>query len=50
MQDMHAKLEKLLTEAEDCDIIGRLATAAKKRELKLLGVHRDGPKCPAEEP
>jgi hypothetical protein len=33
MQDMHAKLEKLLSEAEDCDFIGRLATDAKKHEL-----------------
>jgi hypothetical protein len=47
MQDMHAKLEKLLTEAEDCDIIGRLATDAKKRELfqrlaaDLRGLARD---------
>jgi hypothetical protein len=33
MQDMQGKLEKLLTEAEDCDLIGRLATDAGKREL-----------------
>jgi hypothetical protein len=33
MHDLHAKLDKLLMEAEDCDIIGRLATDAKKREL-----------------
>ena len=30
---MSAKLEKLLIEAEDCEIIGRLATDVKKREL-----------------
>lgn len=33
MDDMSAKLEKLLIEAEDCEIIGRLATDLKKREL-----------------
>ena len=33
MQDLREKLEKLLTEAEDCDLIGRLATDPKKREL-----------------
>jgi hypothetical protein len=33
MEDMSAKLEKLLIEAEDCEIIGRLATDVKKREL-----------------
>ena len=33
MEDMTAKLEKLLTEAEDCEIIGRLATDPNKREL-----------------
>jgi hypothetical protein len=33
MEDLSAKLEKLLTEAEDCEIIGRLATDLKKREL-----------------
>jgi hypothetical protein len=33
MQDLREKLEKLLTEAEDCDLIARLATDPKKREL-----------------
>jgi hypothetical protein len=33
MKDLQAKLEKLLTEAEDCDLIGRLATDKQKREL-----------------
>ena len=33
MEDLRAKLEKLLIEAEDCDLIGRLATDPKKREL-----------------
>jgi hypothetical protein len=33
MQDLRDKLEKLLTEAEDCDLIGRLATDKQKREL-----------------
>jgi hypothetical protein len=33
MQDLRAKLEKLRAEAEDCELIGRLATDVKKREL-----------------
>jgi hypothetical protein len=33
MQDLQKKLEKLLTEAEDCDLIGRLAADKQKREL-----------------
>ncbi|SDJ80092.1 MULTISPECIES: hypothetical protein [Bradyrhizobium] len=33
MEDLRAKLEKLLIEAEDCDLIGRLATDPRKREL-----------------
>ena len=33
MEDLSAKLEKLLIEAEDCDLIGRLATDLNKREL-----------------
>jgi heme oxygenase len=33
MEDLRAKLEKLLTEAENCDLIGRLATDLNKREL-----------------
>lgn len=33
MDDLRAKLEKLLIEAEDCDLIGRLATDPRKREL-----------------
>ena len=35
MQDLKAKLEKLLTEAEDCELIGRLATDVHKRALFL---------------
>jgi hypothetical protein len=39
MDDLKAKLEKLLTEAEDCELIGRLAGDAKKREIfKKLAV------------
>jgi hypothetical protein len=47
MQDLQSKLEKLLTEAEDCAIIGKLATDQKKRELfnklaaDLRGLARD---------
>jgi hypothetical protein len=33
MQDHRDKPEKLLTEAEDCELIARLATDLKKREL-----------------
>lgn len=33
MKDLSAKLEKLLVEAEDCDLIGKLATDPAKREL-----------------
>ena len=33
MGDLRAKLEKLLVEAEDCELIGKLATDLKKREL-----------------
>jgi len=32
MQDLKAKLEKLLTDAEDCDLIAKLATDNVKRE------------------
>ena len=35
VQDLKAKLEKLLTEAEDCELIGRLATDIHKRDLFL---------------
>ena len=35
MRDLKAKLEKLRTEAEDCELIGRLATDIHKRELFL---------------
>ena len=35
MQDLKAKLEKLRAEAEDCELIGRLATDVHKRELFL---------------
>ena len=33
MQDMRAHLEKLLTEAEDCALISKLANGNAKREL-----------------
>jgi hypothetical protein len=33
MDDLRAKLDKLLSEAEDCDLIGKLATDKNKREL-----------------
>ena len=35
MQDLKARLEKLRTQADDCEIIGRLATDIHKRELFL---------------
>jgi hypothetical protein len=47
MKDLHLKLEKLLTEAEDCDLIGKLATDKRKRKLfeklaaDLRGMARD---------
>jgi hypothetical protein len=43
MEDLSAKLEKLLIEAEDCELIGRLATEPNKRELfKRLAVDLRG--------
>ncbi len=40
MEDITAKLEKLLTETEGCDLIGRLASGPNKRELyKTFAVH-----------
>lgn len=33
MEDLQARLEKLLTDAEDCALIGKLATDTRKREL-----------------
>jgi hypothetical protein len=33
MEDLTARLEKLRTEAEDCDLIGKLATDLSKRAL-----------------
>ncbi len=33
MKDLQATLERMLTEAEDCDLIGKLATDANKRVL-----------------
>jgi len=33
MEDMQGQLERLLTEAEDCEIIAKLATDSKKRKL-----------------
>ena len=35
MEDLQARLEKLLTEAEDCALIGKLATNVRKRDNKL---------------
>ena len=32
MKDLQKKLEKLLVEAEDCELIGRLASDVAKRE------------------
>jgi SepF-like predicted cell division protein (DUF552 family) len=32
MKDLKAELEKLLTNAEDCELIARLATDKRKRE------------------
>lgn len=32
MQDLVARREKLLRDAEDCELIGNLATDARKRE------------------
>ena len=33
MEDLQARLEKLLTDAEDCALVGKLATDVKKRDL-----------------
>lgn len=33
MEDLQARLEKLLTDAEDCALIAKLATDIKKRDL-----------------
>jgi hypothetical protein len=33
MEDLSARLEKLLTEAADCELIGKLATDPHKRAL-----------------
>jgi hypothetical protein len=33
VEDLKATLEKLLTDAEDCAVIGKLASDEKKREL-----------------
>ena len=33
MEDLQARLEKLLTDAEDCALIGKLATDVRKRDL-----------------
>jgi hypothetical protein len=39
MKDLRATLERILTEAEDCELIGKLATDPKKRDLfKKLAV------------
>ena len=33
MEDLQARLEKLLTDAEDCALIGELATESRKRDF-----------------
>ncbi|MBR1277692.1 hypothetical protein [Bradyrhizobium sp. AUGA SZCCT0283] len=33
MKDLRARLDKLLTDAEDCDLIAKLATNPQKRAL-----------------
>lgn len=33
MKDLQARVEKLLTEAAECDVVAGLATEVKKREL-----------------
>ena len=33
MEDLQARLEKLLREAEDCALLGKLATDVRKRDL-----------------
>lgn len=33
MEDLQARLERLLTDAEDCALIGKLATDVRKRDL-----------------
>jgi hypothetical protein len=33
MKDFEARIKKLLTEAEDCDLIAKLATDPHKRDL-----------------
>ncbi len=33
MKDMHAQLEKLMTEASECALIASLATDKRKRDL-----------------
>jgi hypothetical protein len=39
MKDLREKLEKLRADAEDCDLIGRLATDKTKREtFKRLAI------------
>ena len=35
MEDLKKTLEKLLTDAEDCDLIGKLATDPLKRDTYL---------------
>ncbi|MCC8955148.1 hypothetical protein H8B02_17360 [Bradyrhizobium sp. Pear77] len=42
MQDMKAHLEKLRVEAEECELISKLATSATKKRLfaKLAAHHR----------
>jgi hypothetical protein len=36
MQDLREKLEKLLTEAEDCELIGRLATERLATDFRQM--------------
>ena len=43
MKDMVARLEKLLAEADECDLIGNLATDQNKRDAfkKLANQYRE---------
>ena len=66
MEDLQAKLEKLLIDAEDCALIARVATDVKKRDLfnrlatdlrgmafdvqAMIALKRAGPKGDIKEP
>lgn len=42
MEDLKAKLDKLIAEAAECDLIGNLASDSDKRDLfrRLADLHR----------